>query len=485
MHISSLPSPYGIGTFGEEAYKFVDFLEQSGQKYWQILPIGPTGFGDSPYQSFSTFAGNPYFIDINHLIEEGLVSNDEAVLYDCEQNPNKVNFGLLYVKRFKLLKTAFKKRTSIYNVKLNNFKQMNKDWVIDYALFMALKEYFKGKPWFLWDDDIKHRNTESLKNYKEILGNEIEFWIFTQYIFFKQWNKLKEYANSKGIEIIGDIPIYVAHDSSDVWVNPEMFELDERLNPKIVAGCPPDAFSATGQLWGNPIYKWGEMEKDDYSWWLKRISSCSKMYDIIRIDHFRGFDSFYAIPASDKTAENGEWRNGPGIKFFNILKSKLGDIKIIAEDLGFLTESVRKLRSDTGYPGMKILQFAFDSREESDYLPHNYEKNCIVYTGTHDNDTCVGWFKSISPEDKAFCKKYLGLRNDNKIAYTMIKTAWASVADTAIAPFQDFLNLDSSARMNMPSTLGGNWEWRVSENVFNNRLSNEIKTITKIYGRLK
>lgn len=483
MHISSLPSPYGIGTMGKSAYEFVDFLCDCGQKYWQILPIGPTTYGDSPYQSLSTFAGNPYFIDFDILSDNGLLNSKDYIKKDWGDNVNSVDYKKLFDTRYSILKIAFDNYINNNTDKMNLFREQNADWIEDYALFMALKYKFGGISWMQWDNDIKLRKPNEIKKWSIILKEDIDFWVFVQYQFFKQWNNLKNYANKNGIEIIGDIPIYVAQDSSDVWANPHLFQLDDNMNPIEVSGCPPDAFSEDGQLWGNPLYRWDLMKDNEYNWWIKRIKSSTNMYDILRIDHFRGFESFYTIPYGDKTAKNGMWKKGPGIDFFNVMKQKIGDKKIIAEDLGYLTDSVRLMLKQSGYPGMKVLQFAFDSREESDYLPHNYQKNCIVYTGTHDNDTAKGWFNTAPKADVEFCKNYLKLTHDEGYNWGFIRAAWSSVGNVAIAQMQDFLNLSSEARMNIPSTIGQNWKWRALLEYFTKELSSKILSITKLYGR--
>ena len=406
LPIFSLPSNYGIGTFGIEAYKFVDFLKNSNQKYWQILPVGPTSYGDSPYQSFSTFAGNPYFIDLDLLVADGLLAIPNIEKYEFGNDIDYVDYSVMYQNRYKVLRSAYKVKTQEIENKINIFRDENKEWIEDYALFMALKDYNKGASWNSWDDEIKFRTEEGLKKYKDLLKEEIDFHVFLQYLFFKQWNSLKSYANENGIEIIGDIPIYVAQDSADVWSNSSLFRLDENLNPIEVAGCPPDAFSETGQLWGNPIYDWDAMEKEDYKWWVRRFKESRKIFDVIRIDHFRGFESYWAIPFEDETAINGQWKKGPGIKVFNAIKKELGNVQVIAEDLGYITEEVRNLLDECGYPGMKVLQFAFDPNGDSEYLPHNYTSNYVVYTGTHDNDTIKGWYESLSKEEKDFCNEY-------------------------------------------------------------------------------
>lgn len=483
MHIASLPSPYGIGTFGKEAYEFVDFLVGAGQSYWQILPIGPTGAGDSPYQSFSTFAGNPYFIDLDLLKEEGILTKEEYENADFGNDPEKVDYEKMFNNKMPILRIAFQNSKGKYKDELKNFRFENKAWLEDYALYMAVKSEFDLKSWQEWDTDIKLRKKTALEHYKEELKNEIDYWVFLQYIFFKQWAALKNYANINGIKIIGDIPIYVAEDSADTWANSEVFMLDEEKRPIVVSGCPPDAFSATGQLWGNPIYNWSHLEKTHYKWWIERIKGNINLYDVTRIDHFRGFESFWQIPYGEPTAVNGKWVKGPGIKLFNAVKEVLGEVDIIAEDLGYLTQEVIDFRDASGYPGMKVLEFAFDTREESDYLPHNYEKNCIVYTGTHDNDTVMGWFENTQKSDTDFAKRYLKLNKKEGYNWGFIRGALSSVGNLAIAQMQDYLGLGSEARMNIPSTLGGNWLWRVKREYLSHKLAKKINKITKLYGR--
>ena len=491
LPIFSLSSEYGIGTFSKEAYDFVDFLEEAGQSYWQLLPLGPTSYGDSPYQSFSTFAGNPYFIDINTLIDEGLLTKKDAGRYNFGGSEEYIDYEKIYDSRFKLLKTAydnFVKNSKSYADRAKKFETYKKSrdnfWLADYALFMALKNDNGGRSWNTWEEGVRLRKPAAIKAAKEKYKEEIDFYCFLQFLFSEQWGKLKAYANKKGIDIIGDIPIYVAFDSSDTWANPELFHLDENNEPIDVAGCPPDAFSATGQLWGNPLYKWDYHEKTGYKWWLKRIAHCYKIYDVVRIDHFRGFDEYYAIPYGHPTAEHGKWKNGPGYKLFDAMKKELGEKRVIAEDLGFLTESVIKLVKKTGYPGMKILQFAFDSREESDYLPHNYIKNCIVYTGTHDNDTTRNWFDTLPRADKKFCKEYLGIKKSSDAVWAVIRSAFASVSDTVIIPMQDYLELPGYARINTPSTLGGNWVWRLKKDALTPEIAGKMKDFARIYRRL-
>ncbi|MEW9121156.1 MAG: 4-alpha-glucanotransferase [Thermotaleaceae bacterium] len=483
MHITSLPGPYGIGTLGKEAYAFVDFLEMAGQKYWQILPLGPTGFGDSPYQSFSSFAGNPYLIDLELLAEAGLLQIENFNYVDFGVCEEKVDYKKIYEYKLPILRKAYQcnKRNNLYEIE--SFKRDNHHWIEDYALYMALKGYFQMKPWRDWEKSIRQREVDALEQYKKLLEDEMNYWIFLQYLFLKQWKDLKKYANERKIQIIGDIPIYVAEDSADTWANSHIFSLDEEKTPKWIAGCPPDAFSEIGQLWGNPIYRWDVLEKSGYDWWIERIRSTLNLYDVIRIDHFRGFESYWEIPYGSSTAATGRWVKGPAMKLFDAVKEKLGDIAIIAEDLGFLTEEVIQFRKNSGYPGMKVLQFAFDSREESDYLPHNYEKNCVVYTGTHDNDTMMGWMKNANPQDVIYAKEYLQLTEEEGYHWGFIRAAWASVGVLAIAPIQDFLGLDSGCRMNIPSTIGGNWQWRIQKEALTKELAKKIYQITRRYGR--
>lgn len=486
LPIASLPSKYGIGAFSKSAYEFVDMLEDAGQKYWQILPLGPTSYGDSPYQSFSTFAGNPYFIDLEQLVEEGLLTEQECEECDFGEDPRYVDYGKIYKYRFQLLKKAFQRSQIAGDGEYQAFCEENKSWLLDYALYMALKNHFGGVSWIQWEEPLRNREEEALREAKEEYAEEIEFYQYLQYLFLLHWKKLKAYANGKGIQIIGDIPIYVAFDSADTWSAPEMFQFDENREPVAVAGCPPDGFSATGQLWGNPLYDWDYHEKTGFAWWIQRIDYCFRLYDIVRIDHFRGFDEYYSIPYGDKTAEFGHWEKGPGLKLFTALKEKLGDLPVIAEDLGFLTPTVLKLVQDTGYPGMKVLEFAFDSREESDYLPHTYPRNCVVYTGTHDNQTVAAWYQELQGQDKVFAMDYMNLygRDEKQIHMDFVRAALSSVADTAIIPVQDYLGLGSEARINTPSTLGENWKWRLLPGEIAEKKVKEIRRLAKIYGRL-
>lgn len=484
--IFSLPSPYGIGCFSKEAYEFVDQLEEAGQKYWQILPLGPTGYGDSPYQSFSTFAGNPYFIDLEALIKRGWISKEECESANLGADGNSIDYEKQYLNRFPLLKKAYENSQIQQEKAFLDFCEENQEWLSDYALYMAVKEeVFEGKGYIEWDEDIRLRKPEAIKKYQEQLKDTIEFYCFLQYEFESQWQQLKQYANQKGIELIGDIPIYVAFDSADTWANQDLFQFDADGRPTKVAGCPPDAFSADGQLWGNPLYRWDYHKKTGYAWWIQRMKACFQRYDIVRIDHFRGFDEYYAIPYGDETARNGKWEQGPGIDLFDHLSKALGEQRIIAEDLGFLTDTVRELLKQSGYPGMKVLQFAFDSREESDYLPHNYERNSVVYTGTHDNDTIQGWYDQMTKEDQIFAKKYMRNHPENReeLSWDFILLAMRSVANTCIIPLQDYLGIGSSGRINTPSTLGENWKWRMEKGVLSKDLLERMREVARITGR--
>jgi len=485
LPIFSLPSKYGIGCFSKEAYLFVDQLKRSGQSYWQILPLGPTGYGDSPYQSFSTFAGNPYFIDLDDLVEKGLLDAAECEACDFGDDNRSIDYEKIYRARFKILKIAYQ-RSKIEEVEsFKVFESRNQFWLKDYALYMSVKHHFGEVSWNEWDENIKLRRAQAVERYEKELKDEVEFYKFIQYIFERQWKKLKKYANDNGIQMIGDIPIYVAFDSADSWSHPELFQFDQFKNPIAVAGCPPDGLSATGQLWGNPLYDWEYHKKTSYAWWKQRISYCFQLYDIARIDHFRGLDEYYAIPFGAVSAEHGHWEKGPGIDLFRCLSNQMGEMNIIAEDLGYVTDSVRKLVKDTGYPGMKVLEFAFDSREKSDYLPHNYDSNCVIYTGTHDNDTIQGWYQSITPEDKQLSIEYMGNEKTDfkEIHWDFIRLALSSVAFLAIIPIQDYLGLGAEARINVPSTVGNNWKWRLLDGEITESLLNKIQRLTTLYGR--
>lgn len=488
LPIFSLPNKYGIGCFSKEAYEFINLLEKAGQKYWQILPIGPTSYGDSPYQSFSTFAGNPYFVSLEELIEQNLLTEEECSGADLGNSTDSIDYEKQYKGRFKLLRKAYERSYIYEREDFYKFKKENEYWLRDYAMFMAVKDRFGGKSFDKWAEDIRCRWEYSMEYYQKELYYEIEFYEFIQYEFYRQWFKLKAYANEKGIEIIGDIPIYVAYDSADVWSHPELFQMDEKGKVQAVSGCPPDGFSVAGQLWGNPLYKWKKHEELNYDWWIKRIEKCVQLYDVVRIDHFRGFDEYYSVPANAVDAREGHWEKGPGIDLFNAIKYCLGDIKIIAEDLGYITDSVRDLVNACGFPNMKVLEFAFDSRDSSDpaeYLPYNYNKNCVVYTGTHDNETLKGWIDDIRPEEIIKIKEYIGkdVQDHDHLVDEIIRMAQASTADMCIIPIQDYLCLGNEARINTPSTLGNNWKWRVNASMLNDKLIENMKKYTLIYGR--
>ena len=482
--VFSLPSPYGIGTFGKSAYEFVDQLKKAGQSYWQILPLGQTGYGDSPYQSFSTFAGNPYFIDLDMLREEGLLTVTECEQVEVCESPAYIDYEKMYFSRYKVLRMAFARFRASDEKRYAKFVKKNSYWLEDYALYMAVKNHFGGKAFTEWDSDIRLRKKKAVARYKEQLSEEMDFYKFLQFYFSRQWKKLKKYANKKGIEIIGDIPIYVAFDSADTWANPELFQLDDGGLPIAVAGCPPDCFCATGQLWGNPLYDWNHHKQTKYAWWMQRIAYCYELYDVVRIDHFRGFESYYAIPYGDPTAEFGHWEPGPGYALFERMKATLGECKVIAEDLGFLTDEVRALVAKTGYPGMKIIEFAFSDYEDNDYLPHHYGKNSIVYTGTHDNETALGWLSGLSKEDRKFVKEYCHCQTDKGLVQALIRLAMMSVSETAVIPIQDYLELDNAARINVPSTLGENWKWRLLPGQFDDKIVEKMREMAKISFRL-
>lgn len=488
MHLSSLPSPYGIGTMGKAAREFVDFLKASGQSCWQLLPVCPTSYGDSPYQSYSTFAGNPYFIDLEQLTEMGLLDKSDYETIDWESEPEKVNYGALYHKRYPVLRKAAERFLQNPPEDFEEFCSENEAWLSDFALFMALKDVHDGAQWSEWKVPLRNRDAKALEEAANEQKDNILFWKVLQYLFFQQWKELKAYANENGISIIGDLPIYVSLDSVDVWAHPELFQLDENKVPREVAGVPPDGFSADGQLWGNPLFDWDYMEKTNFAWWVQRIEYLCNVYDTLRIDHFRGFDTYFAIPYGDTTARNGRWKQGPGMKLFNEVERAIGRQPIIAEDLGYLTDSVKKLLEDSGFPGMKVLEFAFDSRDSSgnEYLPHNFIPDCVAYAGTHDNDTILGWFSDpdADPEDIAYCKEYLNISEGEELNWSMMNALWGSVSELTIVQAQDILGLGSEARMNQPSTVGSNWQWRAKEGVFTEELAKKICRKMKIYGRL-
>ena len=487
MHLSSLPSEYGIGTMGAEARKFVDFLEAAGQSYWQMLPICPTSYGDSPYQSFSTYAGNLYFIDLDLLREQGLLLPEEYKDRDWGSDPKQVDYGKIYESRYPVLRKAAERFAEQIPESYETFCRNNAYWLDDYALFMALKEVHDGKPWQEWEPELRNRDKKVLDLVILQYMKKIQFWKIMQYLFFEQWKALRTYANEHGVKIIGDLPIYVSLDSVDVWAHPELFQLDGDKVPREVAGCPPDGFSADGQLWGNPLFDWDYMEKDGYSWWVARIQYLCNVYDMLRIDHFRGFDSYFAIPYGDANAQRGHWKQGPGMDLFSAVEQKIGKQNIMAEDLGYMTDSVKKLLSDSGFPGIKLLQFAFDSRDGGGdmYLPENYPENCVAYTGTHDNDTSVGWVASAEPEDVKKAFSYLHTDSSEDINWKMMRAIWDSSAGLTIVQAQDLLGLGSWSRMNTPSTVGKNWKWRALKGSFTAELSEKIQNEIKIYGRCR
>ena len=484
MPIFSLASKYGIGTLGKEAYNFVDFLKEAGQTYWQILPVGTTSFGDSPYQSFSAYAGNPYFIDLEELCKMGLLTTSQIEAFEWGEDVGSIDYEIMYNSRYKVLRLAFENFKKNIPEQYEKFVTENSYWLEDYALFSALKDYHKGASFDKWEVGYKKREPVYMQKAREELGDDISFYKMLQYLFDLQWEKLKKYANENGIYIIGDIPIYVAFDSADVWSDPMQFVLDEELIPTAVAGCPPDAFSEDGQLWGNPLYDWDYMKKHDYDWWIRRVDYATKLYDMVRIDHFRGFSAFFSIPYGDKTAVGGKWVKGPGKALFEEINKKLGKLNIIAEDLGTIDDDVRELLKFTGYPGMKVLQFAFDPDSESSYLPHNIIQNCVVYTGTHDNDTAIGFMNDADEKAVEFMREYLRIGSSDSFNWSLIKAAMATSAETVILQMQDFLGLDNTARINKPSTIGENWKWRIGPGCVNSWLAKIIYDCTKTYFRL-
>jgi 4-alpha-glucanotransferase len=486
MHISSLPNQHGVGTFGKEAYAFADFLAEAKQKYWQILPLCPTSFGDSPYQSPSSFALNPYFIDPERLEEQGYLRQEDYIFDRTEEDSLQVDFGKIFNASDRMLRKAFSRIDLMPIHDFEVFLENHSYWIEDYSLYMALKNHFENRPWVSWDDEIRRRQPDALAYYKEIYREEIRYYQFVQYIAYEQWERLKSYINNLGIQIIGDIPIYASADSADTWSNAStgIFQFNRDLSPVCVAGCPPDYFSEDGQYWGNTVYDWGKNKETGYDWWIRRIRSALTNYDWVRIDHFRGFESYWEVPYGSPTAAFGSWKPGPGMDFINTVKNVLGDVRIIAEDLGYMTDSVKEFLRDSGFPGMKVLGFAFDTLGDNDYLPHNYNKNCIVYTGTHDNDTTMGWFSQAGEDQANFAKTYLKLDENEGLNWGMIRGAMASVAAISVIPMQDFLGLGSEARMNTPSTLGGsNWRWRISENALSHELAKKIAHMTELYGR--
>lgn len=485
LPVSSLPSPYGIGCFSQEAYDFVDWLKDAGQTYWQILPLGVTSYGDSPYQSFSAFAGNPYFISLDELVKEGVLTAEECKKAKFGRKADDIDYNQLYKERGRLLRLAYSRSDIGHNAEFAAFCEQNKWWLDDFALFMAVKDRFEGKPWIEWAEDIRLRWQNAMDYYRRELYFEVEYYKYLQFKFDQQWRALKAYANEKGIRIIGDIPIYVALDSADAWANPQMFQLDEDNIPTAVAGVPPDGFSPTGQLWGNPLYRWEKHRETGYQWWITRLWYCFELYDVIRIDHFRGFDEYFFIPYGSETAAPGHWEKGPGIELFRAVEQALGKREIIAEDLGYMSETVRQLVRDSGFPGMKVLEFAFDSREPSDYLPYRYTTNSICYLGTHDNMTMQQWFDEAKPEDMAYAKEYMGLNQEEGYVWGMLRGGMGAVSKLFVGQMQDYLGLGAEGRMNFPGLLSdANWTWRAKNGVFTAELAKRIYDLTRLYGRI-
>ena len=486
LPITSLPSRYGVGCFSQSAYDFVDWLRDAGQSYWQILPLCPTGYGDSPYQSFSTFAGNPYFISLEALIDEGVLTRAECDAADFGGDPGRVDYEKLYRARYPLLRKAWERSQMAGNPDCQAFIAENRWWLDDYALFMALKDRFGGAPWTRWPEDLRLRRDAALDGCR--LSSEVEFQQYMQFQFFRQWRALKDYANRRGIRIIGDIPIYVAMDSADAWAHPELFQLDGDCLPTAVAGCPPDGFSAAGQLWGNPLYRWDYHRETGYAWWLSRLGHCFRLYDVTRIDHFRGFDAYYSIPYGSAGAIHGHWEKGPGPELFRRAEEVLGRHEVIAEDLGYVTDSVRQLVQASGFPGMKVLEFAFDARDTgsaSDYLPHNYTENAAAYTGTHDNETLTGWLSSITDGERQAVRDYLcDQRTPQQELYRpLIALVMRSAARLCVVPMQDYMGLDNRGRMNTPSTVGSNWTWRLRASDLSPELRDSVRQTALLYGR--
>lgn len=483
MSVSSLPSPYGIGTLGKAAYDFVDFLVEAGQRFWQLLPVGPTGYGDSPYASLSSFAGNPYFIDLDTLIEDGLLTRSEVEARDWGGDPESVDYGAIYEHRFEVLKTAYERGREKDAEAFRRFREDNERWLPDYALFMALKRHFGMAAWLEWPEDIRLHRPEACNRWFHELSDDCGLFAYIQFLFFRQWDALKAYANENGVKLIGDVPIYVPLDSVDVWSEPHWFQLDDRSIPTEVSGVPPDYFNADGQLWGNPLYRWDEMARDGYGWWIRRVDGVFRFCDVLRFDHFRGLESYWAVPYGEETARNGHWVKGPGIAFVSAISGWFRDKSFIAEDLGYMTPEVMRLLADSGFPGMKVLQFAFDWREPSDYLPHNYGTECVCYTGTHDNETLASWLSGADKRCVAHAKAYLGLNKQEGFRWGIIRGGMCSAAVLFVAQMQDYLGLGAEARMNEPGTSEGNWRWRMTTDAVTPELTKRIAKMTALYGR--
>ena len=484
LPVFALPSPYGIGTLGQAAYDFVDFLRQAGQSWWQMLPLGPTGYGDSPYQSFSSYAGNPYFIDLDLLRRDGLLTAQEIASLAWGSDPARVDYAALYENRFVLLQKAAERGWARDREEVQLFARQNAQWLPDYALYMAVKRHFDEKPWTQWPDEaIRLRKPEAMAQYRQMLASDIRMFTYSQFLFFRQWNALREYAHEQGVGIIGDLPIYVPMDSADVWAEPAFFQLDSDGYPTETAGVPPDCFSRDGQLWGNPLYRWEAMKADGYGWWIRRVDGAAKLYDMLRIDHFRGFESYWAVSYGDTTAKNGHWVKGPGMDLVQVLLNWFPQMQFIAEDLGFLTPEVRKLLADSGLPGMKVLEFAFDSREPSNYLPHLYTPHCVCYTGTHDNAPLPAWKEEADPDDLALAVQYLGLNEEEGFHWGVLRGGMSSVAELFVAQMQDYLGLGAESRINTPGEPVGNWQWRLHPGQLTAALSRRMAHMARLYGR--
>lgn len=483
LPVASLPSDYGIGTLGNAAYSFIDLLVDLRQKYWQVLPIGPTSFGDSPYQSFSTFAGNPYLIDLGTLVKEGLLTGEEIAEYDWGGDEDDINYAALFENRFRILQKAFG-RFDRKEKEFRRFCEEKDGWLHEYSFFMALKTFSGNREWLQWEPGLRNRDPVILKEYEDMLADQIVFWKFCQFKFFEQWGRLKKYANARGILIIGDVPLYVALDSADVWAHRETFQLQEDGTPEVVAGCPPDMFSESGQCWGNPIYEWDVMERDGFSWWRRRIAAITTLYDILRIDHFIGIIRYYAIPAENLSGKGGRWVKGPGRKLMDVIEEAAKDRVVIAENLGISVPGAKKLMAKAGWPGLKVLLFAFDGNTANEHLPHNYtETGCVVYAGTHDNDTVVGHFRDNTEYELAFLYEYLGIHSKEEIPDALIRLAYSSIADVVIIQMQDILKLGNEARMNLPSTVGENWRWRFKKDGLTEERRAWLRTLATIYRR--
>ena len=484
LPVFALPSPYGIGTLGQAAYDFVDFLRQAGQSWWQMLPLGPTGYGDSPYQSFSSYAGNPYFIDLDLLRRDGLLTAQEIASLAWGSDPARVDYAALYENRFVLLQKAAERGWARDRAEVQLFARQNAQWLPDYALYMAVKRHFDEKPWTQWPDEaIRLRKPEAMAQYRQMLASDIRMFTYSQFLFFRQWNALREYAHEQGVGIIGDLPIYVSMDSADVWAEPAFFQLDSNGYPTETAGVPPDCFSRDGQLWGNPLYRWEAMKADGYGWWIRRVDGAAKLYDMLRIDHFRGFESYWAVPYGDTTAKNGHWVKGPGMDLVQVLLNWFPQMQFIAEDLGFLTPEVRELLADSGLPGMKVLEFAFDSREPSNYLPHLYTPHCVCYTGTHDNAPLPAWKEEADPDDLALAVQYLGLNEEEGFHWGVLRGGMSSVAELFVAQMQDYLGLGAESRINTPGEPVGNWQWRLLPGQLTAAPSRRMAHMARLYGR--